>query len=1059
VPKELFEIKAFESGNIYNADDRDIPDDAAVYSENIDPYAQSGSLMAIQADATAIKSGVDAKRMAMINNNGTHQLAYIDNSDGYLKQISDVYTGSPAITNLVESNLGSDTIPAMQTNNKEVHIGLGQNQNVKWVGNIPHGQFGGSAPSGLQAEDAELIAPSPFPLMHTIVNDATNTYAYGISQNGTYVYKFNVSTGRLIKRSDYYFTKTRAMCLASDGHLWVLDEISTNIKIIKIDPTDMDSMIITSVNAFTNDQSVTDCIDIDDHLWLSCNIETDNSVSGFLYNTLKSGIVSGATISFTDRTPYLGASGGTVSEGSWTNTSGTSILPTFNIPKLALSEPANSQHYCGIMMHVTTDGSTTNSVKFCKANTGTPAYGTTTTWYYQMIHKDNTADHVDHKANGGEGGKVRPLISTTTVPSEMYCAKGSDNSTNLFLSQKGSGSTSTLSTVTKPQFSQTNGTNITKSSIAASRDLEGMVGDATANNYNLFSSSGAVRWATSNGSTVIAKKEGEVDLSFTVNSNVAGTINGGHSHFYATSFIYDGYQESPLAPWQLETGISGSNVSINVKIDLYTATLNKRISHINLYRSSPGNTSTQPTGFFRLIKTVSLKYGWLHTDTNTSNPNWGNYYTKTVLDTGVSYSSYESRTGISEALLNTIPKYGLSAKVNNFLYITDCSHIDIDDATNYLFKSRPFNFDQFNWAKDFLLLPNKATAIESFNGRLYVFSENETYVVNPDGMYIEDTIKGIGCRNQNGVVSSEIGMCFIDKNSIYLHNGQGINDIGAKIKKAHQVDDTYNSYSTLEKLCNYSANDYTGDIVIAYDSYRKAFCFMYTYKYLTSSSFTHSCNLNNNDTTITCDVANSNIAPNQVVTGNHIPADTKVASVDNDNRFDINNNATATAVSTLTFTTNTTYYVPQCLVYTVPKNRWDVWNRTNSSTTTDFNTYGAVHGKNNELFVSDTDNGLIQPFDPTNSTRLDNFKWYSKKFTMGESTTDKKIYKAEILSEDNSPTITLNTIENSSSYAALSDKKIARHAQVKIAVTGDSTATVDALRLVFRRLRRTKDMS
>jgi len=1059
VPKELFEIKAFETGNIYNADDRDIPDDAAVYSENIDPYAQSGSLMAIQADATAIKSAVDAKRMAMINNNGTHQLAYIDNSDGYLKQIADVYTGSPAITNLVESNLGSGTIPAMQTNNKEVHIGLGQTKDAKWVGNIPHGQFGGSAPSGLQAEDAELIAPSPFPLMHTIVNDATNTYAYGISQNGTYVYKFNVSTGRLIKRSDYYFTKTRAMCLASDGHLWVLDEISTNIKIIKIDPTDMDSMIITSVNAFTNDQSVTDCIDIDDHLWLSCNIETDNSVSGFLYNTLKSGIVSGATISFTDRTPYLGASGGTVSEGSWTNTSGTSILPTFNIPKLALSEPANSQHYCGIMMHVTTDGSTTNSVKFCKANTGTPAYGTTTTWYYQMIHKDNTADHVDHKANGGEGGKVRPLISTTTVPSEMYCAKGSDNSTNLFLSQKGSGSTSTLSTVTKPQFSQTNGTNITKSSIAASRDLEGMVGDATANNYNLFSSSGAVRWATSNGSTVIAKKEGEVDLSFTVNSNVAGTINGGHSHFYATSFIYDGYQESPLAPWQLETGISGSNVSINVKIDLYTATLNKRISHINLYRSSPGNTSTQPTGFFRLIKTVSLKYGWLHTDTNTSNPNWGNYYTKTVLDTGVSYSSYESRTGISEALLNTIPKYGLSAKVNNFLYITDCSHIDIDDATNYLFKSRPFNFDQFNWAKDFLLLPNKATAIESFNGRLYVFSENETYVVNPDGMYIEDTIKGIGCRNQNGVVSSEIGMCFIDKNSIYLHNGQGINDIGAKIKKAHQVDDTYNSYSTLEKLCNYSANDYTGDIVIAYDSYRKAFCFMYTYKYLTSSSFTHSCNLNNNDTTITCDVANSNIAPNQVVTGNHIPADTKVASVDNDQRFDINNNATATAVSTLTFTTNTTYYVPQCLVYTVPKNRWDVWNRTNSSTTTDFNTYGAVHGKNNELFVSDTDNGLIQPFDPTNSTRLDNFKWYSKKFTMGDSTADKKIYKAEILSEDNSPTITLNTIENSSSYTALSDKKIARHAQVKIAVTGDSTATVDALRLVFRRLRRTKDMS
>ena len=349
--------------------------------------------------------------------------------------------------------------------------------------------------------------------------------------------------------------------------------------------------------------------------------------------------------------------------------------------------------------------------------------------------------------------------------------------------------------------------------------------------------------------------------------------------------------------------------------------------------------------------------------------------------------------------------------------------------------------------------------MESFNGRLYVFSENETYVVNPDGMYIEDTIKGIGCRNQNGVVSSEIGMCFIDKNSIYLHNGQGINDIGAKIKKAHQIDDTYNSYSSLEKLCNYSTNDYSGDIVATYDSHRKAFCFFYTYKYTTSTSFTHSCNLTNNDTIVTSDVANSNIAPNQIVTGSHIPADTIVASVDNDQRFDLSKNATSSAVSTLTFTTITYYYVPQCLVYTMPKNRWDVWNRTNSSTTTDFNTYGAVHGKNNELLVSDTDNGLIQPFDPKSSTRLDNFKWYSKKFTMGESTTDKKLYKVEILSEDNTPTITVNTAENSTSYTALTNKKISRHAQVKIAVTGDSSATIDALRLVFRRLRRTKAMT
>ena len=406
MPKELFEVKAFESGIYYNPDDRDMPDDAAVYSENIDPYGQEGSLRAIHADATPIIAGVKATRMATINDDGTHRMVFVDDSDGDIMKVDDVH-GSPALASLEDGSfITSGEIPALQVNNKEVHMGLGKTRDPKWVGIIPHGHFGAAAPAGLQIEDAELASPSPFPNMHTIVNDATNTYCYGIKLDGNYVYKFDVSAGKLIKRSDYYFTETRAMCLASDGHLWVLDEVSSNIKILKIDPVDMDAMISTDVNSFTNNTSVTDCIDIDDHLWLSCNVEVDNSTTGFLYNTIKSGIVSGATVTFADKTPYLGANGGSISQGSWVSAdTGASILPTFNIPKLPLSEPASSTDYCGIMMHVTDDGTDTNSVKFCKLNTGTPSYATTSTWYYQMVHKDNTADDSGHKADGGEGGK------------------------------------------------------------------------------------------------------------------------------------------------------------------------------------------------------------------------------------------------------------------------------------------------------------------------------------------------------------------------------------------------------------------------------------------------------------------------------------------------------------------------------------------------------------------------------------------------------------------------------------------------------------------------------
>ena len=85
-------------------------------------------------------------------------------------------------------------------------------------------------------------------------------------------------------------------------------------------------------------------------------------------------------------------------------------------------------------------------------------------------------------------------------------------------------------------------------------------------------------------------------------------------------------------------------------------------------------------------------------------------------------------------------------------------------------------------------MPNTATAMETFNGRLYVYSENETYIVNPDGMFIEDTIKGIGCRNQNSVIASvsgknalsEIPNCFRCQSANFLISSKlSIGSIGA----------------------------------------------------------------------------------------------------------------------------------------------------------------------------------------------------------------------------------------------------------------------------------------
>ena len=50
MPKELHEISQFITGTITSPSERDIPDDAASYSLNIDPTTQDGVLQGVPED-------------------------------------------------------------------------------------------------------------------------------------------------------------------------------------------------------------------------------------------------------------------------------------------------------------------------------------------------------------------------------------------------------------------------------------------------------------------------------------------------------------------------------------------------------------------------------------------------------------------------------------------------------------------------------------------------------------------------------------------------------------------------------------------------------------------------------------------------------------------------------------------------------------------------------------------------------------------------------------------------------------------------------------------------
>ena len=88
MPKELHEITKFTTGTITVPDEKDIPEDAASYSLNIDSVTEGGKLKGVPGDFYLVNDGgfaasgtaetVDAQVMAMINRDGYHDLVYFE---------------------------------------------------------------------------------------------------------------------------------------------------------------------------------------------------------------------------------------------------------------------------------------------------------------------------------------------------------------------------------------------------------------------------------------------------------------------------------------------------------------------------------------------------------------------------------------------------------------------------------------------------------------------------------------------------------------------------------------------------------------------------------------------------------------------------------------------------------------------------------------------------------------------------------------------------------------------------------------------------------------------
>ena len=971
-------------------------------------------------------STYNADKVEIINDSGTRRIAYFDDADDKFKKIDNFYSSTllPTKADLSSTAESVTDLPSMVKNNKEIHIGMGNGSanKPKWCGVISHGQFGGSAPSGLQLKDAELESPTLIPNFHKVVSDAT--YIYGIEWGGNKIYKLRMSDytlydSKIIIPLGGNLPQFSALALASDGDLWAFSLTTKSYsgsgtetlgEWYKISATTLEilttgSMTVAIGDGFTTygykgpDSTpgsgdkwvVTDMIEIGSYLWfggavgITGNAQTVYS-ENWLLNKTKTDFTQGATVS-ANRRSFNTEDGGNNTQGYFfIGNPASNKLVTAIIPPICLIDPkhgsgsttsSGNNEYCGVVMEwYHTDGSTSlhdhASHGLRGASNGVKNIGIAImSIKYDQTQSSNISNWVTWRSGSDDSrttsGKIIGVSQSNNAT--IYSVVNSSTSyyTDLY---------SHVAYDHNTDYTADNQT-IALIDVAQTEDINRGINEIRDNSSNVdihtFSGSGVGRWMTSlnvsDAGTFTTRLESDLEILLTETGVDSSIHTSGRKYYYKTSYVYDGFQESPLGDMTVITS-TGKQIEVELRVQ-NTSGISARVSHINLYMADSAGDASSPEGFYRYVSTFELDTTWNSVSDPAEDPDWGSYYNRHYNhSTGIT-ASYEARVGISEVLDSTIVNYGLSAELNSQLFVARCYHKDVTDASNYLFKSKPYNYDQFDWTTDFLILPTYPTAIASFNGRIYVFDENNMYRIEPNNMYIEDVKEGVGCLSQYSVCVTDYGMCFADKHYVYLFDGNQTIPISMKISKGGSLSDSWDNLDTAHSPR------------IAFHNKLKSFL--------------------------------------------------------------------------ITFKNSTTYYV---WAYNVVKRRWDYWRPFSIHGASD-NTAepkGFFYGKDGEVLFSCNNNMYDMLADSTNKRSFD---WHSKQLTLGQDTQVKRFNNfslsgspsgslgtnVNIKVDDGSVTETANDGSNGYTNFIINTKS----GKTVQWLLSSQSGTVDALGVVYRR--------
>jgi len=804
--KSTQNVERFDEGIISSVDEKDIPDEAASWSFDVDGETEPGKLIGRFDDTLVTANSAAAIKSAkcntfLTNSDKTQDLVYYNGYDGKIQTITDFYGSIGGITDQVTSISGKTV--CMQVQNDAVHVGYGKTSSEpsKWLGRIQYGQFGGSAPSGIQCVNAELAPPQIFPVLYKTFSDGT--YVYGIEFEGTKVFKITIATG-VVAISTQDFVSTQGICKIDATYFYLFDKDGSYGTLYKMKISDqsiyetypLDGFITTGGDLATCGGVCTDTVIVDieksaSYLWFVSSSTIGFKVVGlsgttdaaFLYNFQISSLVNGTAFHPADRSPTTAPS---LSDGGfYTGTTGT---PSYSIPPSPLI-PAVETDRIIILVKVIApivDGSGsyssvyTGAILVKEGNAAGTVLSDSGCLYFQL--EGGTHNFANGCYLAGVGSNHIFLVTET-----------GSGSLRLYIAIAGGASdwTSTARAWT-PAFT---GVNADASPVKSGglTDITCCMISSIASYYTISTISslgglGAFYTFKVNASAVqssivaVAYAQTTIDAESFVST--VGTFSTSKRYFYTIAFSYDKFQLSPFPVYLVPATVVVQSTTDSIKVTLTLSnlsTISSRVDSAYIYRAESGNTSKYtPDSLYRYVDQIDLTKA-----INTiSDAFWGQHSYQFIIDTGEYGTAYEQETGVAETLPSTTLNYELSTQYQGYQFVARAYNSLIPDASKMLFRSKLQCFDQFDWSNDFMVLPKIPTALASYNGKVFAFTDTEIYTINPQGLFIEDIYVGVGAFNEQSVLVTPYGMWIIDSNNIYNHDGRVPSPIGNAIKFA-----------------------------------------------------------------------------------------------------------------------------------------------------------------------------------------------------------------------------------------------------------------------------------